>query len=62
MQLIQVGLEDLLGPFIRTVDDGPDFLIDIMRGLIRDMLVLGYRMSQKDLFLLVTVGERAELL
>src|SRR5205823_3589379 len=53
--------ESLLGPVVRAVDDFPNLFVDLRRHLIGVVALLADLAAQEDHLLLLTEGQRAEL-
>ena len=61
VEFVAVIFEDLLGERIVRIDDMPHFLVDRVRGLVRNLLVLGDRAAKEDFAVVLAVGQRTEL-
>src|SRR4030042_3207047 len=60
MEGSHIPLEDIFCFFITMGDNGPDLIIDQASRLFTIISVLSKLSSQKDLFLFLTEGQRAE--
>ncbi len=61
MQLVQVLGEDGLGLAVGLVQDRTHHFVDLARGLVGNVLVLGHRTAQEHLVLFLAIGHRAKL-
>jgi hypothetical protein len=60
LQLVHVGLDDLVSALVIAVDHPPHFLVDDMRGDVRHLLVLGDAAAQEHFARLFAVGLRTQ--
>ena len=61
VELVPVGSEDFLGPFVSLVDDPADFGVNFLGDFLAVLPLLAYLLAQKDQLLLLAEGHRAEL-
>src|SRR5437899_12885403 len=62
MQFIEVARQDLARAALALVDDPPNLLVDDRSGGIRNVLALRNRVTEENLFLVIAVEQRTELL
>src|SRR5260370_5677572 len=62
VELMEVAGQNLARGALALVDDASDFLVDHLGGGVGDILALGHRVTEEDLFLVLAVTQRAELL
>ena len=60
VEALHVLLEDPLRALVVAIDDVPDLLVDEVGRLVRHQLVLGHRVAEEHLALVLAVLERAE--
>ena len=53
--------EDLMRPPIARLDEAADLRIDLLRRLLGDVLLARHRVAEEDLFLVLAIGDGAEL-
>src|SRR5258708_27461556 len=63
-QQFEVGAvlgDDLLRELIAVLDEALDLAVDLLDRLLRDILLARHRITEKNFFLVLAIGDRSEL-